>query len=907
MKTRLMLLVLLLLTLPFLLPGAASADCDVILPAGYEDLKLQYPVVYILPQDGFKADDSGLAEHLKSAMETGSGMGMILVRPSLAEGDPMEQMQTIVREIDGKYRTLAGPEYRVAAGTGTGGYLAYALTLAQGSPFGSAVSIRGDFASRENPWLPVCGSVQEKIEKLYASDQNALNRYDTYMDAPVDDIWTDMEGSTDDLGALMISYGTGSAFHEFTVRPGSFDDAFLTESSERVMRRLTKNMLQGIAEGQVIPEKTVISEAEGEICIGYEIRFGDRISDLAPEGLTAAAVVTLSDLLSGTELKRVQEIHSITGGEVVTGSVTVTVPEGTASMEVRLSAELLNTSLPLAQTALTVEQSMVTDGDFQQMDLSGDWCFRYTGKPMDLSSLTAEEYESWPVVQPGLAWWTKGFGNISEETVSSPYGPDYFDYFIVGNAYYVKRFLWPEQMNAQELMLSVGYVDDRCEVFLNGVRVGATGMDENGQPNGETTWADFSAFELDPGMLKSGEENTLIVRAYNDTPYGGGGWYKGPIGIYSRSAFEAAFASDENPRFYEESFSSTHAAAALRQPGSVEEKYLIYLPEGYETSERSYPTMVLLHQFNSDHTSYRTDHVESLLDEGIRKGLFDEMIVVIPNSSESSWWRGEWEKMITEELIPHIDRKYRTIRDPRFRFTAGCSMGGQGAYSVALRNPAQFSGAVSFFGAFSYGGADSPNAIVKRESKEYLDTFCFYCACGNQDSYGFGVPAIQLHQQLRELGVAHRFFIENGGHDSAFYVPYFQDALAYARANMYRYDGGADDMLTGEITLAGLKADLTLTVSEEIAGYLPQGPASASGGSALPVLMIPLTLEVWQNDEAVYTVTDRDVWVAAEKRTRHVYQDLTDHLDPTKDAKLVLKAALFDRVIQLCETEIRAR
>ena len=40
------------------------------------------------------------------------------------------------------------------------------------------------------------------------------------------------------------------------------------------------------------------------------------------------------------------------------------------------------------------------------------------------------------------------------------------------------------------------------------------------------------------------------------------------------------------------------------------------------------------------------------LDAGIAAGKFDPMIVVIPNSSEESWWRGDWEKMITEELIP---------------------------------------------------------------------------------------------------------------------------------------------------------------------------------------------------------------------------------------------------------------
>ena len=60
------------------------------------------------------------------------------------------------------------------------------------------------------------------------------------------------------------------------------------------------------------------------------------------------------------------------------------------------------------------------------------------------------------------------------------------------------------------------------------------------------------------------------------------------------------------------------------------------------------------------------------------------------------------------------------------------------------------------------GGAYSPNEIVKEVSTEYLQYFSMYFMCGNQDLYGFGVPAIQLDAALTERGVDHCFFIENG-------------------------------------------------------------------------------------------------------------------------------------------------
>ena len=901
MKIRL--LVIALLALALAIPSLAAAEApeaayEVTLPAGYDTDGLNYPVIYLLPQNGFAADDSGLAECFAAAMEAGQGANMLIVRPSLkADADPAAQIAAVVEAVDGAYRTIPDPAHRIAAGTGAGGYLAYALTLREDALFASAVSIRGDFVSDANPWLSVCGGIYEKLEALHEADKDALNAYYTYMDAPVDDPWTDMKGSTDDLGALVIGYGTGSAFHEFTVRPGAFDEAFMKESASRVLNRLTGKMLSSIAAGSVTPEKTSLTLADEQVVAHYEITISEEVSAFVSDRLDVAVTVSLADPKTKEILASETQAQTVSGSGAVEGTVVLPNRMASSSAEVRLSAALLNTTLDLSSSTVVMAQEPVIDGDFQQIELVGDWYFNYVGAAasIDVPTLTAEEYETWSVVQPGLAWWAKGFGNINDETVASPYGPDYFNYFVVGNAYYAKTFTVPEAFTAKDLTLAVGYVDDRCEVFLNGVRVGATGMDENGQPTGDTTWAVFSAFDLDPALLNIGGENVIVVRAYNDLPFGGGGWYSGPIGIYSKTAFDAQYGEAANPRFYEESFDSVHVAAANGQEDAMEEKYLIYLPESYETSGRYYPTVYLLHQFNSDHTSYRTDHVDQLLDEGVKAGLFDEMIVVIPNSSENSWWKDEWEKMITEELIPLIDGKYRTINDPRFRFTVGCSMGGQGAYAVALRNPDSFTGAVSFFGAFSFGADNSPNTIADQESKEYLDAFALYFICGNQDSYGFGAPAIQLHQQLNALGVAHRFFIENGGHDSVFYVPFFQEGLAYARANMYKTADGLDALLHGTVTIDGSEVKATITADEGIKEYLYAPPASSYTVNETPVLRVRLILETELN--GVSQQYEKEATLSAEELTQDVSFELAG--EPAEGTKTVLKAVVLDSVVVL--------
>ena len=801
---------IILLGIAICMPGTGqtrtSGNYEVILPEGYEDSNQAYPVIYVMPQDGYAADDSGLAEKLQESFAEGAEM--IIVKPTFdAESDVAGEMKALANEIDVSYRTAEGEMSRAVAGTGVGGYLAYVVGLNESAVFPVMASVRGDFVSEENPWHAVYGDVYSEIEKKGNKEMETLY---TYMDAPVDDEWTDMEGSTDDLGALFIRFATSSNAHEFTVRPGEFTDEFLAESASRIVKRFTEKML---------PER----ETETE---------------------TASA-------------------------------------GGTAGESI--------------------------DAAYPQIDLTGDWYFNYVGKSKtyDATELTAEEYGTWSAVQPGNGNWTNGYGNISDENVDSSYGADYFDYFIIGSGYYAKTFGVPEYFETEELYLALGYIDDRCEAFVNGERIGATGMDENGESTGETTWAEYSEFSVDAGLLNYGGENVIVVHAWNDEPYGAGGWYSGPIALYSKNTGEAVVEETENEeqRFYEETFTSKYAASALGEAEPIENEYLIYLPEGYYESDKYYPTMYLLHQFNSNYTSYKMDKVDQLLDEGIASGMYDEMIVVIPNSEENSWWAGDWEKMLTDELIPLIDSKYRTIDDARYRLTAGCSMGGQGAYSVALHNPEYFSGAVSFYGAFSYGEDNSPNAIVPWESAEYLDYFSMYFICGNQDTYGFGVPAIELHQMLLQKGVEHRFFIENGGHDSAFYVPYFNEALGYVRSEMYQSDEAVESLLTVAFAKEGNDIQIKVEALDGIEEYFNTIPESTYTKESKQELNIPVIVEVIKDGELVYELKTRDFVVNDETASATMIIDVGENIDTSNGYIVQVKAAVFDRVVELASIE----
>lgn len=871
--------------------GDQEIEYSVELPDDYETSGMKYPVVYVLPEDGLTVDTT-MTTALKNAE---SGMDMIIVSPELKEGiDVNAALDAVVADVDADYRTLADIDHRALVGAGEGGYLAYAvgLTDAEGNAltapdvFKSIASVRGDYVGDNNEWIDTYGDVYDLLKGMGSA--NVANFY-TYLDAPADDSWSTLDKSSNEIGSMMIGFGLELSKNEFTVRPGSYDAAFINESANRIADRLTSTMLDGLATGTISLSKTALTSSEASAEVTYSATITDKLASFVDK-TSVEVVVSVVDPETNEVLASASETGEVEGTGEFAKTITIDNKVNGNSSNVVLSVKLLGAEIELATATLV----RVQDTTNEHIDLMGDWYFHFTGNKdgLNVAALTeSKEYTSWSVVQPGLAWWTQGFGDVT-----SRYPGAYFDYGIIGDGYYAKTFEVPADFSSGKLVVSIGNLDDRGEAYINGQLIGATGM-KDGKSDGESAWEEYSSYEIDSSILNIGGTNTIFVRCQNDG-MGGGGWYSGPVGVYSEKAFaEAGIES----RFEELTFDSKYAALALgAETETVENKYLVYLPDDYEESDKYYPTLYLLHQYNSTHKSYMTDDVDQLISQAAKAGIIDDMIVVVPNSEESSWWAGNWQKMITEELIPLIDSEYRTIQDARYRFTAGCSMGGQGAMSVALGNPDMFSGAVSFFGALSMprDGVDAL-AAAETESAEFFDYYALYFICGNQDIYKFGQPAITLDKTLTEKGVEHEFFIDNGAHDSAFYLPHFIEGLEYARNNMYKSDAGLEDVISGYVYTENDTAIVGITVDEGIEEYMNVVPESTYTKDTNPGLNVILTVEVSQDGEVVYTETVKDILVNPETGSIAYKYDLADVVDTDKEYTVSGKLAVLDRTMEL--------
>ena len=80
----------------------------------------------------------------------------------------------------------------------------------------------------------------------------------------------------------------------------------------------------------------------------------------------------------------------------------------------------------------------------------------------------------------------------------------------------------------------------------------------------------------------------------------------------------------------------------------MDRKYAIYLPPDYETSERSYPVLYLLHGGGDDQTGWvQFGEVLRIADKAILEGSATAMIIVMPdaNSGKRGYFndiKNEW-------------------------------------------------------------------------------------------------------------------------------------------------------------------------------------------------------------------------------------------------------------------------
>lgn len=162
--------------------------------------------------------------------------------------------------------------------------------------------------------------------------------------------------------------------------------------------------------------------------------------------------------------------------------------------------------------------------------------------------------------------------------------------------------------------------------------------------------------------------------------------------------------------------SFTHESRLLADPNPlgdpVRRNVLVYLPPCYaDADQRCYPVLWSLPAYTSSgpaQVAWR-NHGENLpqrLDRLIASEAMPPAIVVMPDSYTSlggnqfvdSPALGNYARHLVEELVPEVDRRFRTIARPQARGVFGKSSGGFGGLHLAVHYPGVFGGVASHAG-----------------------------------------------------------------------------------------------------------------------------------------------------------------------------------------------------------------
>ena len=258
----------------------------------------------------------------------------------------------------------------------------------------------------------------------------------------------------------------------------------------------------------------------------------------------------------------------------------------------------------------------------------------------------------------------------------------------------------------------------------------------------------------------------------------------------------------------------------------MDRNYAIYLPPDYESSERSYPVLYLLHGAGDDQTGWvQFGEVLHMADKAIKEGKATPMIIVMPdaNTKQRGYFndlKDDWryEDFFFVEFMPYIEDTYRIKKEKRYRAISGLSMGGGGTFMYALHHPELFSSACPLSASCGPLNREDMDRQMKRMgwgegTEEEIDNWYkkhsvlelikampdqadvtpenrdkvvrWYIDCGDDDFLYEGNSLV--HIAMRKKEIPHEFRIRDGGHTWTYWREALPEVLSFVSEAFHQH------------------------------------------------------------------------------------------------------------------------
>lgn len=230
-------------------------------------------------------------------------------------------------------------------------------------------------------------------------------------------------------------------------------------------------------------------------------------------------------------------------------------------------------------------------------------------------------------------------------------------------------------------------------------------------------------------------------------------------------------------------------------------KAVIITPDTY-LKGTAYPVVYLLHGAGGNYA----DWIKSA--PGIAAAADQyQQIIICPDGNVTSWYfdspvnnAWKYETYIIAELIPWVDKNYKTIKDRKARAITGLSMGGHGALYLAFKHQDVFGAAGSMSGGVDFrpfpkswkieeklgSYAEQPenwekNTVINMLHLLTPNSLALLIDCGKDDFF-YEVNA-NLHQKMMERNIAHDYISRPGAHT----WDYWRNSVSYQLLFMNNY------------------------------------------------------------------------------------------------------------------------
>jgi len=251
---------------------------------------------------------------------------------------------------------------------------------------------------------------------------------------------------------------------------------------------------------------------------------------------------------------------------------------------------------------------------------------------------------------------------------------------------------------------------------------------------------------------------------------------------------------------------------------NMDRKYAIYLPPGYETSQRSYPVLYLLHGGGDDQTGWvQFGEVQYIADKALIDGISTPMIIVMPdantgkrgysNNATGTW---KYEDFFFQEFMPYIEKTYRIKADKHYRAISGLSMGGDGTFTYTLHHPELFAAACPLSAGTGPLTIEDAKTRLTREtpniSQAEIQSFYnrqsvlnlintvpdslqksvrWFIDCGDDDFLFEGNSL--AHIAMRKKNIPHEFRIRDGAHNWTYWRASLPVVLEFISKSFHQF------------------------------------------------------------------------------------------------------------------------